>query len=56
MSFMRLEEKSLERANLVLRDPSGEPFDHFGTIDIMGPLPTMQDDNKYVMLYKIKQR
>ena len=41
---------ALRRKVSVLRDPSGEPFDHFGTIG------TMQDDNKYVMLYKIKQR
>ena len=38
-----------ERSNSLLRDPSGKPFDRLG-IDIMGPLPTTQNDNKYIMV------
>ena len=37
------------RSNKLLRDPSGEPLDRLG-IDIMGPLPTTQNDNKYIMV------
>ena len=46
---LRKEKGCPKCSNPFLRDPSGEPFDRLG-IEIMGPLPTTQNDNKYIMV------